>query len=201
MKDPFGFKWREEQLVDFTQQLDDQKRDLDGREERLLQERKLLDQRLDEFCQWKEKLKAVEEEIEQRRQTLLNTPQSAVQSPEAKEVDDEGLADYHQLLDKIPESAVIVQRGIIKQTNASFVTLLGYSMEEILERSLFDFIAMDGLGGVEKYYLDRLKGEHLEGYSTVLSTKTDSRIAVDVRIKPTLFNGEKAEILILNSSH
>ncbi len=199
LKDPFGFKWREKQLIDLTHQLDERKLELDGQEERFLQERKLLDQRLEEFCQWKEKLKAVEEDIENRRQAVLNTPQNTAQHPRT-EVGDEESMDYHQLLDKIPESAIIVQRGIIKQTNASFVSLMGYSTDELLEKSLFDFIAVDGLGHVEKYYLDRLKGEHLEGYSTVLSTKTDNRITVDIRIKPTLFNGEKAEILILNSS-
>jgi PAS domain S-box-containing protein len=199
VQDPFGFKWRETQLVEMKAQLDARKIDLESREEYLFQERKLLDQRLDEFCQWKEKLKGIEAEIEHRR-SELQAMQRQEQCPQAKELTPLEPEDITQILETMPESAVIVQRGIIKQSNTSFLTLVGYSGEEILEKSLFDLIAAEGLGQVEKYYLDRLKGEPLEGYSTVLATKSESLVPVAIRVKPTLFNGEKAEVLLVNSA-
>lgn len=193
--DPFGLKGREEQLVALTKELDQRKLDLDQREERLQSERSLLDQRLEEFRQWKDKLKEVEREIERRRQGLSSPSDNA--SEQAESPDSE---DYHQLLDKITGSAVIVQRGIIKQVNTAFSSLVGYESTDLIEKSLFDFIADEGLGQVERYYLDRLQGEQTLGYTTVLRTKTEARIAVDVQIKCTRFNGEKAEILLLNAA-
>jgi len=195
-RDPFGFKWKVQQLLSQTKQLDNRQQTLDSQQEQLLTERRLLDQRLEEFCQWKEKLKAIEESIEQRRALLeqQRTPFIQTKEPIAADTD-----DLLQVLETIPESAIIVQRGIIKQTNASFLTLLGYAAEDLMEKSLFDFIAGDGLGPVEKYYLDRLKGESLGGYSTVLTAKGDARVAVEVQVKPAMYHGEKAEILLVTS--
>jgi hypothetical protein len=70
-------------------------------------------------------------------------------------------------------------------------------MDEIVEKSYFDFIALEGLADVEKYYLDRLKGDSVSVYRTVFSTKDDIKIPVEVSIKQTIYNGEKAEIAII----
>jgi PAS domain S-box-containing protein len=107
-------------------------------------------------------------------------------------------SNYHELLDKIPQSAAIVQRGILKQINSSFVSLLGYAMDEVVEKNFFDFIALEGLADVEKYYLDRLKGENVTAYKTVFSTKDNNKISVEISIKQTIYNGEKAEIAIIS---
>jgi hypothetical protein len=62
-----------------------------------------------------------------------------------------------------------------------------------------DLIAQDGLADIEKYYLERLKGEDITVYRTVFSTKDNNKIAVEVNIKQTLYNGEKAEIAIITN--
>jgi hypothetical protein len=66
-----------------------------------------------------------------------------------------------------------------------------------VEKSFFDFIALDGFADVEKYYLDRLKGESVSTYKTVFSTKDNNKIPVEVNIRQIMYNGEKAEIAII----
>ena len=71
-------------------------------------------------------------------------------------------------------------------------------MEEIIDKSFFDFIALEGLADIEKYYLDRLKGDTVSTYKTIFMTKDNARVSAEVNIKQTIYNGEKAEIAIIS---
>ncbi len=198
LRNLFGIHSKKKQLVDFTAQLDQRKLELNQKEEYLLSKAQQLELRLDEFCVWKEKLKSVEEEIERRR-TQSEASRENINSVLLGQTNETDKIDDLQPLGEIKECAVVVQRGIIKQTNSGFDSLIGYAGDELLEHSLYDFIALDGLGKIEKYYLDRLKGDKIDGYSTILATKTNNHIPINVRIKSTRFNGEKAEMLIVES--
>jgi len=105
--------------------------------------------------------------------------------------------DHHEILDKIPQCAAVVQRGILKQINSSFAELIGFETDEIVDKDLFDFIAPEGLEDIEKYYLNRLKGEDVSTYNTIFLTKDDRRISVEISIKPVLHNGERADIAVI----
>ncbi len=105
--------------------------------------------------------------------------------------------EHHNVLDKTVQCAAIIQRGILKQINDSFAELVGFETDELMNKSLFDFIAPEGLAGLEKYYLNRLKGSDSYTYGTVFSTKDNSKILVEVSIKPTIYEGKKAEIAII----
>ncbi len=210
--DPFGFKRQRTELELKKQRVELRMKELESFETRLMKDKDVFHARVEEFSKWQEKLMALEAEIEKRRQELMQqenivfekNPQSTVpkqktfanpdcQKGTASEVAycDDGT------LEKIPQSAAIIQRGILKQINAPFLELLGYTMEEIIEKSYFDFIALEGLADVEKYYLDRLKGDSISVYRTVFSTKDNTKIPAEVSIKQTIYNGEKAEIAII----
>jgi len=109
----------------------------------------------------------------------------------------EDTRDQHTMLDDYLESAAVVQRGILKQVNQPFVKLLGYETDMLLETSLLNFIAPEGLSGIEGYYLNRLKGETISNYKTVFLTKDNNKLAVEISIRPTILNGKKAEIAVI----
>ena len=185
------------------------KKELDESEAQFLNEKKIFDTRIEEFSQWRYKLEQLEMEIEKRRQELNRQDQvffkemqplsleTQLVEQENNDRDAPDTPDYHQILDKIPQSAVIVQRGILKQINTSFAELIGYPVHEIMEKNFFDFIADEGLAEIEKYYLHRLKGVSITSYKTVISTKENDKVYVEVSVKPTSYNGEKAEIAII----
>jgi len=208
---PFGYKRRHQDLDMKIHQLECRKKELDDFEAQLLKERKTFNARIEEFCQWRDKLEQLEMEIEKRRQELMKedlvflgqtSPGShevVPVEPEIVEIAVSEKPDYHQILDKIPQSAVIVQRGILKQINTSFAEMIGYPMQEIVEKNFFDFIATEGLAEVERYYLNRLKGEGATAYKTVFSTKENEKVFVEVSVKPTIYNGKKGEIIIITN--
>jgi len=159
-----------------------------------MKEGKILNARVEEFYRRQELMKPKDVILEC---TPVTNQAMISAKPEGTKSKEPAISDYHEILDKIPQSAAIVQRGILKQINSSFVTLFGYTMNEVVEKIFFDFIAIDGLADVEKYYLDRLKGESVSTYKTVFSTKDNNKIPVEVNIKQTMCNGEKAEIAII----
>lgn len=209
--DPFGFKRQHRELDTQIKRIESRTRELDTFETQLMTERKTFNVRVEEFYRWREKLELLESAIEKRRQELMKqedvllerAPSIAQEtvSPdlEIAKITEPAPPDYHELLNRIPQSAAIIQRGILKQINSSFAALIGYAVDEMVEKSFFDFIAFEGLADIEKYYLDRLKGESVSAYKTVFSGKNTNRIPVEVSVKSTMYNGEKAEIAIFTS--
>lgn len=212
--DPFGLKRQHTELNLKKQQLELRMKQLETFETRLMKEKDNFHARVEEFTKWQEKLMLLESAIEKRRQELMKqenfvlekrTLPTVTQGTELTNSENQESTESEvphctdETLDKIPQSAAIIQRGILKQINTLFLELLGYTMDEIVEKSYFDFIALEGLADVEKYYLDRLKGDSVSVYRTVFSTKDDIKIPVEVSIKQTIYNGEKAEIAIITS--
>ncbi|HVQ01000.1 MAG TPA: PAS domain S-box protein [Candidatus Thermoplasmatota archaeon] len=206
--DPLGYTRQRKDLERKLQECEHRQEELESFEAHLLQEKKIFDSRIEEFRRWRDKLEQLESEIEKRRQELLDQdvalgnralpifpPDITDESKDIDVVTPE--APVQQILDGITQSAVIVQRGILKQINTSFAEMIGYQVNEIVEKNFFDFIADDGLEGVEQYYLNRLKGESTSSYTTVFSTKQNEKVMVQVSVKPTIYNGEKAEIAIM----
>jgi PAS domain S-box-containing protein len=106
--------------------------------------------------------------------------------------------DQYTMLDDFIGCAAIMKRGILKQVNRPFIELLGYDAKDVLlDKSLLDFVAFEGISGIEGYYLNRLKGDAVSTYETVFLTKDNNKLAVEISIKPTIFNGEKAEFAIV----
>ncbi|MEM4258226.1 MAG: PAS domain S-box protein [Candidatus Thermoplasmatota archaeon] len=206
--DPFGFKRKKEEIAFGLQQLDQQRQELLKKESDLLRERKEIDQKIAEFSSWKEKLIEAEAEIEKRRNALFeeerllqqqlehlspaNEPVQSLRQEKSQEI-----SEPQDLVSDLSECAAVVQRGILKQVNALFTDFIGFSSEELLEKSLFDFIAPEGLSDVERYYLNRLKGNDVSNYCTIFSTKNNEKKSAEVYLKPAIYKGEKAEITVI----
>ena len=158
------------------------------------------------------KLEQLEEEIEQRRKLLVNREKQLRErfTPSYKSIRPNGARDTiisdtscrqetkerPLLLDEIQECAAIVQRGMLKEINGSFAQLLGYEADELIEKSLLDFVVPEGLAEIGRHYLNRLKGKDSSTYEVVFVTKDGEDVAVEVAIRQTTFNGEKAEVAI-----
>lgn len=100
-------------------------------------------------------------------------------------------------VEKFLGCAAIIKRGLLKQVNSSFAKLLGFEKEMLLEKTLFNFVAPEGLFNIEEYYLKRLKGIEKNSYETILLKNNNGKIHVEITIKPTKFYGEIADIAII----
>jgi len=100
-------------------------------------------------------------------------------------------------IDRFDSCVAIIKRGILKEVNRSFADLLGFDKENLLEKSLLNFVAPEGLFKVEEYYLKRLKGNEINSYNTILLTNNNDKIKVEIFIKPIKINGGIADIAII----
>ncbi len=172
--------------------------------------------RLEELERKVKKLSKLEEEIEKRRRNLVekeksfreqlvsstrrenyrslstSTSNKTIYSDENNKEGEE----YCKILDEISECAAIVQRGTLKQINSYFAELIGYKIEEIVDRSLLDFVVPEGLAGIKKHHLDKLRGASRSSYETVFLTKENNKVTVEISTKLTSFNGKEAEFSV-----
>ena len=192
-------KKRKEELEAYVRELNDREKYLNDLEERFLEEKKGFNKQRIELINWRNRLEEIESEIESRKKWVDSKEKSIAVVNERKKKKEkiENSGEYDSIIKDMSESAVVIQRGILKEANESFAGLLGYDISEILEKSIFDFIAPESFDIVEDFYKRRLKGEEINNYSTVLLSKDNEKINVTIKTRPTLLNGDIAEIALI----
>ena len=201
----YGGKKRKEEFETKEKELKDREEILNRLEKKLLNDKEKINNQFYEFQQWRERLESLEDDIEKRRMDLMNQEKMLLSDitgsddVSVSETTKEDLKRSYDVFEKISDSAAIIQRGIFKRVNDSFSDLIGYNFNEIINRSLFDFISPDGFTGMEKYYLNRLKGENVSTYKTVILSKDNIKIPVEINSNPTFIDGEKAEIAVFKN--
>jgi PAS domain-containing protein len=103
---------------------------------------------------------------------------------------------YDTLLKSVPESAVIVSRGIVKGVNHLFIDLIGKPAVDIIDHNFIDFIAPEGLQKYKLHCLQRLGGESSISFPIVLKTKKNEKMTKQVKINKIYPNDEEIEMLI-----
>ena len=198
-----GKKGRQEYEI-MVYDFDQRKKELNKLESKLRNEKIKINEKMNDFRIWREKLELLNNKLEEKWNELVNRENLLIENPSYSinhnnivEFEKKDLKYSYEIFDQIKDSAVIMQRGILRHVNSAFVNLTGYSVNEIIDKSFFDFIVPEGFLNVEKFFLSRLKGEDVSAYETVILTKANNKISIEVNTKPTFFNGEKAEIAIV----
>ena len=201
--DIVGGKKRMEEIESLIKELDVREKQLNTLMFKLTKDKKMINNRRNEFIEWRKKLESLEGDLVKRDKELLKQEKllseclliaqkdplqnRKIIKPAEPEIDP---------LEGIQDCAAVIQRGILKQVTPSFTELFGYVAEDIVNKSIFDFIVPDGFSTIENYYFKRLKGEDINSFETVFFTKNNTKIPVKVLTRPTSFNSEKAELAI-----
>lgn len=200
----FVGKKRRQEYENIMYDFDQRKKELNKLESKLRNEKIKINEKMNDFRIWREKLELLNNKLEEkwnelvnRENLLIKNPSYSINQNNIMESENKDLKYNYEIFDQIKDSAVIIQRGILRHVNSAFVNLTGYSVDEIVDKSFFDFIVPEGFLNVEKFFLSRLKGEDISTYETVIITKDSNKISIEVNTKPTFFNGEKAEIAIV----
>ena len=221
-KRKLGIGWKKKQIELDTniQNLNEREKNLQLRQQKLDNERKNFDKRIAELSTWKQKLEQLEIEIEKRRiavvnkeknlqeeiltnqqknqDTIYSKEKQIIHSTSKSNVEPTSL-DEERYFDTITISAGIIQRGIFKKVNTFFQDMLGYSMNEIIDKSIIDFIAPEGLPNIENYYISRLKGSNESSLQTVVLTSKNEKIPVRIEFKPYRYKGINAELMTVSN--
>lgn len=105
--------------------------------------------------------------------------------------------ENHLVVEEMDRIVAVIQRGIFRDISNSFAEFLGYQRIELLQKNFFVFIAPSGFDDARKYYLNRLKGITSNTFKTVLLTKTQTEVPVEISITPTIFKGDSAEFITI----
>jgi PAS domain S-box-containing protein len=128
--------------------------------------------------------------------SMFGTMQDITEQVESAERAQAGEAKYRQLLDLITDGVVANDReSRITFVNPRMADLLGYSVEEMIGRSLFDFIDPRLMPQVAPLKARVERGERVE-YTIELRRKDGRPIIVSVRAVPILDkNGEPTGVI------
>jgi PAS domain S-box-containing protein len=99
------------------------------------------------------------------------------------------------IIDEMNHIVAVIQRGIFRDISNSLADFLGYERAELLQKNFFVFISPRGFDDARKYYLNRLKGITTNSFKTVLLTKTQTELPVEITVAPTVYKGDSAEFL------
>lgn len=103
------------------------------------------------------------------------------------------------MLDDFLGSAAVVKRGILKQVSQPFVDLVGYESNTLIEKNLVDLIAPESLHEFEKNYSNKSKVESITSYKTVLLTKYNKKINVEITIKPMIYDKKAVDLILIRT--
>jgi len=131
-----------------------------------------------------------------RTETVIRNEKNLVQniSTEEKIILKERI-ENHLVIDEMDHIVAVIQRGIFRDISNSFADFLGYERAELLQKNFFVFIAPRGFEDARKYYLNRLKGITTNSFRTVLLTKAQTELPVEITVAPTVYKGDSAEFL------
>jgi PAS domain S-box-containing protein len=131
-----------------------------------------------------------------RSETVVPNEKNVVQniSTEEKIILKERI-ENHLIIDEMDHIVAVIQRGIFRDISNSFADFLGYERTELLQKNFFVFIAPRGFDDARKYYLNRLKGITTNSFRTVLLTKAQTELPVEITVAPTVYKGDSAEFL------
>lgn len=198
-----GGKKRISEIESLIKELDVREKQVNKLMYKLNKDKKMVNDRRNEFIEWRRKLESLEGELVKRDKELLKQEKllgecllMARKDPIHKSNIVKSAEVNLDPLKGIEECAAVIQRGILKQVTPSFTELFGYVADDIVNKSIFDFIVPESFSTLESYYFKRLKGEDIDSFETVLFTKNNTKIPVKVFTRPTDFNSEKAEIAI-----
>jgi PAS domain S-box-containing protein len=170
-----------------TMKLEKLENDIEKRNQYLIQQEEMLINRLASYAKSKEKTNVVDREL-------------VKENPSVDQIFMKDKITNKLVIGDTPDCVALVQRGILKQVSPSFANFLGYEINELVNKNLFLFFTSEGMNNVKKYCESRLKGVALNSYKTVFLTKKSDQIPVEVIVRPTLYNGEAAELLYVKVS-
>ncbi|MEF8848234.1 MAG: PAS domain S-box protein [Candidatus Thermoplasmatota archaeon] len=200
---------RREELVNIRKESRNRLKQLHKIQKKINQDKKEINNTRKELVDWRKNLEVLEEEIELRKNIFTSYVQKIRNHYPLKENGQEegSLLSNVEYLDENPEkiiedmdaSAAILQRGICKKVNDSFIKLIGRNTDQILDTSFFNFIAPDSLSEIEQYYLKRLKGEEIPNYTTNIMLNDEKELKVNIDFKPVIYKGNISEMVVIKT--
>lgn len=96
------------------------------------------------------------------------------------------------------DSDAIVRRGVLKKVDPKFSKMLGYTLKDMLEKDLINFVDPESTEQLKKHIIKRLRGIEKSSFETTFLTKNKKKISLKASTTPVTYDGEKADIIKFN---
>ncbi|MDD1715518.1 MAG: PAS domain S-box protein, partial [Methanolinea sp.] len=104
---------------------------------------------------------------------------------------------YRRLVESLPDYVVVYSKDRILYANPSVASGVGLTYEEILNTSVFDYIAPESWEVVQQNNQRRMRGERVDPYEILIRTRDPVPRTVIVNAAPITFNAEPAILAVL----
>ena len=103
---------------------------------------------------------------------------------------------YRVLVEKNQDGVFLVQDGDVVFVNDSFGRMLGYSVDEVLGRNVFDFVAPEDAGMVAERYRQRMSGDDVPSEYEYKALCKDgvTRVEVHINVAAISYRGQPAAL-------
>lgn len=97
---------------------------------------------------------------------------------------------YRSLMEASSEGVIVHQDGILKDANAVFLNLVGYTLPEVVGKSVRDFVTPESLSSIKRAGVS---------YSEMTASRSDgSSLRVETRSKQIAYRGKLMDVLTLH---
>ena len=136
-----------------------------------------------------EKLKQLKSRVRKRTRELI-TVNRALQESEER---------YRELVSNMPNGVLVQKQGRIVFVNANILATIEYTLEEILSKSVLDFIHPSDREIVEKNMAMRLANKQAaQGYEIRIATRKGEWRTVVIQAKKIIYDNEPAILSVLS---
>ena len=139
-------------------------------------------------------LRKREEKLNEREREIMRLLAGCMESSDDKREN----ASTEEVIDIFSgdKPVVILKRGIIQKVNPSFLSIMGYDENDIINRSFFSLIDPEDLPNLQEYYLSKLKGNKSIPYCElrVINSKKE-KIPVKIRLERIKHEGDSLNVI------
>ena len=132
-----------------------------------------------------------------RREVYLAMMNDITDRLEAEKKIRESEENYRTLIEQANDGIVLIQDGRVKFVNTALTRLTGYTVDELVGSSIFDYIEVNELEKVKLKYTKRMKGERIPPYESKLVRKNGEIFEVEFNGGLTFYNGAVADLAMV----
>ncbi|MDY6880575.1 MAG: PAS domain S-box protein [Thermodesulfobacteriota bacterium] len=105
---------------------------------------------------------------------------------------------YSNVVERANDGIVVIQDHVFKYVNSSFMALVKYSEDELLEKDFEELIATHSVVKVKENYTNRMRGKRVPNfYETVLLDRDGHELPVEVNAGIIEHEGRPADLVFL----
>ncbi len=104
---------------------------------------------------------------------------------------------YRELVSRLPDLVIVHKNNRVLFANKAVNELLGYEIEEVMDRDLTDFVSENQRSLIRENMLKRFAGEDVPRYQIELITKSNERVFGEVRGSLITYKREPAALSVI----